>query len=68
MSRIHELIAVMDPKQARGEPVFGLTRAWTRAIIDKIEVDDAKIRIHGRRTVLERLVMRGGAPECPVLF
>jgi hypothetical protein len=35
-------------------------RAWLRAMIDNIEVDDAEIRIHGRRTVLERLVMGSG--------
>ncbi len=36
-------------------------RAWLRAMIDNVEVDDAEIRIHGRGTVLERLVMGGGA-------
>jgi hypothetical protein len=36
-------------------------RAYIRSIIDNVEVDDAKIRIHGRRTVLERLVLGGGA-------
>jgi hypothetical protein len=30
-------------------------------MVDQVEVDDAKIRIVGRRTVLERLVMGGGA-------
>lgn len=36
-------------------------RAYIRAVIDEVEVDDAEIRIHGRRTVLERLVMAEGA-------
>jgi hypothetical protein len=36
-------------------------RAYLRAVIDRVEVDDAEIRIRGRRTVLERLVMGGGA-------
>ncbi len=32
-------------------------RAYLRAVIDQIEVDDEEIRIHGRRNELERLVM-----------
>lgn len=36
-------------------------RAYLRAVIDNVEVDDMEIRIHGRRNVLERLVMGGGA-------
>lgn len=36
-------------------------RAYIRAVVDQVEVDDTEIRIHGRRTVLERLVMGGGA-------
>ncbi len=39
---------------------FGF-RAYLRALIDNVEVDDTEIRIHGRRTVLERLVMAGVA-------
>ena len=30
-------------------------RAYIRSVIDQVEVDDAEIRIIGRRTVLERL-------------
>src|SRR5690606_16480508 len=41
-------------------------RAWLRAMIDNVEVDDDEIRIHGRRTVLERLVMGGGAAPARV--
>jgi site-specific DNA recombinase len=36
-------------------------RAYLRAVIDQVEVDDGEIRIHGRRDVLERLVMSGAA-------
>ncbi len=39
-------------------------RAYLRAVIDQVEVDDTEIRIHGRKSILERLVMGGGAaPE-----
>lgn len=31
-----------------------------RAVIDQIELDDAEIRIHGRKDVLERLVIGNG--------
>ncbi|WP_412033258.1 recombinase family protein [Nitratireductor aquimarinus] len=41
-------------------------RAWLRAMIDNVEVDDDEIRIHGRRTVLERLVMGEGAAPAGV--
>lgn len=41
-------------------------RAYLRALIDNVEVDDTEIRIHGRRTVLERLVMGGGAAPAGV--
>lgn len=35
-------------------------------MIDNIEADDTEIRIHGRKTVLERLVMGGGAAPARV--
>jgi len=41
-------------------------RAWLRSMIDNVEVDDEEIRIHGRRDVLERLVMGGGAAPAGV--
>lgn len=41
-------------------------RAYIRAVVDQVEVDDTEIRIHGRRTVLERLVMGGGATPAGV--
>jgi len=36
-------------------------RAYLRAVIDQVEVDDDEVRIHGRRDVLEHLVMSGTA-------
>ncbi|MBB3979410.1 hypothetical protein GGQ64_004652 [Rhizobium azooxidifex] len=36
-------------------------RAWLRSVTDGVEVDDTEIRFHGRKTMLERLVMGGGA-------
>jgi site-specific DNA recombinase len=41
-------------------------RAYIRAVIDQVEVDDHEIRIIGRKTVLERLVMGGGAAPAGV--
>lgn len=41
-------------------------RSHLRALIDNVEVDDTEIRIHGRRTVLERLVIGGGAAPAGV--
>jgi hypothetical protein len=41
-------------------------RAYIRSVIDQVEVDDAEIRIIGRRTTLERLVMGGGAAPAGV--
>ncbi len=41
-------------------------RAYIRSLIDQVEVDDTEIRIHGRRSVLERLVMGGGAAPAGV--
>jgi site-specific DNA recombinase len=41
-------------------------RAYLRSVIDQVEVDDAEIRIIGRKSVLERLVMGGGATPAGV--
>ena len=41
-------------------------RAYLRAMMDNVAVDDTEIRIHGRKTVLERLVMGGGAAPAGV--
>lgn len=37
-------------------------RAYIRSVIDEVEVDDTEIRIFGRKSVFERLVMGGGTP------
>lgn len=49
---------VMRANVTKGSIPF--RRAWLRAMIDNVEVDDEEIKIHGRRSVLERLVMGGG--------
>ena len=41
-------------------------RAYIRSVIDQVEVDDTEIRIVGRRSVLERLVVGGGAAPAGV--
>src|ERR1700688_5027703 len=41
-------------------------RACLRSVIDQVEVDDAEIRIISRKTVLERVVMGGGASPAGV--
>jgi site-specific DNA recombinase len=50
--------ALMKENVANGPIPF--RRAYLRSVIDQVEVDDTEIRIHGRRDVLERLVMGGG--------
>jgi site-specific DNA recombinase len=42
------------------EGAIPFRRAYLRAMIDNVEVDDEEVRIHGRKTVLERLVMGDG--------
>ncbi|WP_254701247.1 hypothetical protein [Neorhizobium galegae] len=51
--------SVLRGNQQQGAIPF--RRAYLRAVIDQVEVDDEEIRIHGRRDVLERLVMSGVA-------
>ncbi|MCJ1901234.1 MULTISPECIES: recombinase family protein [Paracoccus] len=62
--KIASFVDVMRANVLDGAVPF--RRAWLRAMIDNVEVDDAEIRIHGRRTVLERLVMGGGAAPAGV--
>lgn len=57
--KIASFVATMRSNVLSGDTTF--RRAYLRAVIDRVEVDDTEIRIHGRRTVLERLVMGGGA-------
>lgn len=62
--KIAAFVEAMRTNVLTGETPF--RRAYIRAMIDQVEVDDAEIRIHGRRTVLERLVMGGGAAPAGV--
>jgi site-specific DNA recombinase len=56
--KIAKFVEVMRTNVLTGETPF--RRAYIRAMVDQVEVDDEEIRIIGRRTVLERLVMGGG--------
>jgi site-specific DNA recombinase len=38
-------------------------KAYLGSIVDRIEVDDREIRIHGRKDVLEQCVMASGGPK-----
>lgn len=51
----------------RSQSAIPFRRIWLRAIIDKVEVDEAEIRVHGRKSVLERIVMGGEAAPAGVL-
>lgn len=62
--RIAAFTELMRRNVAGGAVEF--RRAWLRSMIDNVEVDDEEIRIHGRRDVLERLVMDGGAAPAGV--
>ncbi len=52
--KIDSFLNTMREKALDGPIPF--RRAWLRALIDNVEVDDTEIRIHGRKTVLEQLV------------
>ncbi|MCO5155935.1 MAG: hypothetical protein M9945_04145 [Aquamicrobium sp.] len=56
--KIAAAVEVMRANVLEGAIPF--RRAYLRAMIDNVEVDDTEIRIHGRRSVLERLVMGEG--------
>jgi site-specific DNA recombinase len=56
--KIAAAVEVMRNSVLTGDTPF--RRAYIRSVIDQVEVDDAEIRIIGRRSVLERLVMGGG--------
>jgi site-specific DNA recombinase len=62
--RIAASVEVMRHNILTGDTPF--RRAYIRSVIDQVEVDDAEIRIIGRRTVLERLVMGGGSTPAGV--
>lgn len=57
--RITAFVDVMRPIVLTGDTPF--RRAYLRPVIDNVEVDDAEIPVHGRRTVLERLMTGAGA-------
>lgn len=57
--RIAAFVELMRSNVLEGEIPF--RRAWLRSIIDRVEVDDREIRIHGRKDTLERLVMQNAA-------
>ncbi|WP_095089997.1 recombinase family protein [Mesorhizobium sophorae] len=61
---IAAFVAVMRQNVLTGDTPF--RRAYIRSVIDQVEVDDTEIRIIGRRTTLERLVMGGGATPAGV--
>jgi hypothetical protein len=51
---------LMREKLTSGEVPF--RKAYLGAIIDRVEVDDDKIRIVGRKDILEQAVLAGGGP------
>ena len=63
-ARIAAFVTVMRDNLLSGDTAF--RRTWLRAVIDQVEVDDTEIRIHGRRSTLERLVMTEGTASAPV--
>jgi hypothetical protein len=62
--KIAAFVEIMRTNVLSGDTPF--RRAYIRSVIDQVEVDDAEIRIFGRKTVLERLVMGGGASPAGV--
>jgi site-specific DNA recombinase len=62
--KIAAFVDVMRSNVLTGETPF--RRAYIRSVIDQVEVDDTEIRIIGRKAVLERLVMGGGASPAGV--
>lgn len=58
--RIAQFSATMRERIMSGEVPF--RKAWIGSIVDRIEVDDREIRIHGRKDVLEQCVLGGAKP------
>ena len=52
--------ALMRERLTTGEIPF--RKAYLGAIIDRVEVDDTQIRIHGRKDILEQAVMAKNGP------
>lgn len=63
--KIAAFAEMMRRNVLEGETAF--RHAYIRSIVDQVEVDDAEIRIIGRKTVLERLVMAGDQTPGAVL-
>jgi hypothetical protein len=61
--KIAAFVNVMRMNVLTGETPF--RRAYIRSVIDQVEVDDAEIRIWGRKGVLERLVAASGGGGGP---
>lgn len=57
--KIVAFVETMRKNVLEGETAF--RRAYIRSIVDQVEVDYSEVRIIGRKTVLERLVMAGGS-------
>lgn len=57
--KINAFSALMRENVSSGAIPF--RKAYLRAVIDQVEVDDSEVRIHGRKSILERLVMSGAA-------
>lgn len=62
--KIAAFVEVMRTNVLTGDTPF--RRAYIPSIIVQVEVDDSEIRIIGRKTTLERLVMGGGAAPAGV--
>jgi len=62
--KIASFTEMMGANVLSGDTAF--RRAYIRSVIDPVEVDDTEIRIIGRGTVLERLVIGGGAAPAGV--
>jgi site-specific DNA recombinase len=62
--KIADFTEVMRGNIVCGEVPF--RKAYIQSVIDQVEVDDTEIRVHGSRSVLERLVMGGGATPAGV--
>jgi site-specific DNA recombinase len=62
--KIAAFTGAMQTNVLNGETPF--RRAYIRSVIDQVEVDDTEIRIKGRKSVLEKLVMAGGAAPAGV--
>ena len=55
---------LMQERLTSGEVPF--RKAYLRAIVDRVEVDDQQIRIIGRKELLEQAVLANGVPKAGV--